>query len=113
MTQVVQHSSQSGPIANAAMCLLAFQVDVLYLEDGSYLLSALDGSRKEVQAGCELTTEEGGSWKLTGVLGDRQVTANVAVVDDSLHVFTRVRVFVFEMLYSVQYYMPAHTHIVW
>ena len=59
-----------------------------YHSNGSYNLSC-GPDLEPVEASAKLK-EEGGVMVLHGYVGERQVAANVAVVGDSLHVFTVV-----------------------
>ena len=61
-----------------------------YLGNGSYSFSC-GPDLEPVEASGSLR-EEGGVMVLRGYVGQRQVAANVAMVGDSLHVFTVVSV---------------------
>ena len=70
-----------------------FRVHVRYENKGSYLLSSEDGS-VDIHASGSITQEEGeaaGTWslRLVGVVQDAIVSANVAVVGDQVHIFTK------------------------
>ena len=61
-----------------------------YQGDGSYSFSC--GSDQEPVGASGRLKEEGGVLVLRGYVGQRQVAANVAMIGDSLHVFTVVSV---------------------
>lgn len=68
-----------------------------YQGEGLYDLAVEgDGGHTSVTAAGQLEWEskEGGakSLRLRGVIGDHQVSASVAVVADTIHIFTRVRI---------------------
>ena len=67
-----------------------FRVAVAY-KDSSYLLTTEDGTT--TRATCHLRPEDDDhtpSLRLVGVVQESQVSANVAVVGDMLHIFTKV-----------------------
>ena len=85
--------------------LPAFEVDVTYNGTGSYTLSSPSPSPSstgdEPEDGTESVpswsvsasgrlSREGGSLVLSGFVGEERVRANLAVIDDTLHIFTAV-----------------------
>lgn len=70
-----------------------FTVNASYRGQGQYLLSVKEGGGMSAVGQLEWEGQGGGarqSLKLRGTIGDRQVLADVAVVEDTIHIFTRV-----------------------
>ena len=81
---------------------------------GAYITPLQEGdvdweSGAGVRVGGRLS-ERGGSLLLEGFVGDRLVSANIAVVNDSLHIFTPVY-FHLGHLFSVLSYGPLLLHL--
>ena len=60
-----------------------------YRESGHYRLS-MGKETPPVEAGSWLSRGEKGELVVRGFVGEKQFTANVAMVEGTLHVFTRV-----------------------
>ncbi len=60
-------------------------------ENGRYLLTAEDGTTTLANGQLRLQDDGTPSLRLVGVVQDSQVMANVAVVGDAFHIFTKVR----------------------
>ena len=70
-----------------------FSVSASYRGQGQYHLSVEEGEGVSAAGRLEWEGQEGGagrSLRLRGTIGDRQVSADVAVVEETIHVFTRV-----------------------
>ena len=82
-----------------------FEVVVEYRDNGEYTLTAIGDEGKAgtpVQASCwaeeEVVAEgeeegaelDGNNLVMTGFLGEKRVVANIATVDNKLHIFTNV-----------------------
>ena len=82
-----------------------FEVMVEYRDNGEYTLTAVTEEGKmatPVQASCRVEEEEGldSNLVMTGFLEEKRVVANIATVDDKLHIFTSVS-YVLCLLYCI------------
>lgn len=78
-----------------------FEVMVEYRDDGEYTLTAVGEEGKAgtpTPASCWVEAEgeeegaepDGDNLVMTGFLGEKRVVANIATVDNKLHIFTNV-----------------------
>ena len=96
---------QNGEFHDFILYIADFEVVVEYRDNGEYTLMAIGEEGKvgtPVQASCwaeeEVVAEgedegaelDGDNLVMTGFLGEKRVVANIATVDNKLHIFTNV-----------------------